>query len=193
MDLGWRVSLVCAWGTSSSVGSAACSGLRWVALLCSGTTSWVTVQADLIAEGLLGLQRNTSASLLSSELLGVGHHRQRRRKLWRGWFHLDGSVFRWMAVQCSDQFVVVGWRWSVCLCWVVARVDVPIRSARLVFFLWVGVFRCMLMSQSNRPKLFLFTFVQSGLYLLFNIIGSSLAWFVSKKIESYMCYMFCPS
>jgi hypothetical protein len=40
------------------------------------------------------------------------------------------------------------------------------------------------MSQSNWPVLFYLLFAQSEFILLFNIIGSSSVWFVSKKKES---------
>jgi len=49
----------------------------WWWLVQCGTSSSEAAQADLIAEGLHGLQR---LALLSSGLLGAGHRRQRRRK-----------------------------------------------------------------------------------------------------------------
>ena len=51
----------------------------------------------------------------------------------------------------------------------------------LFFLLFELEFPCVLMSQSNPLELYVFIFIQSGLHLLCNIIGSSLARFVSKK------------
>ena len=55
------------------------------------------------------------------------------------------------------------------------------RPELLFFLLFELEFRCVLMSQSNPLELYVFIFTESRLHLLCNIIGSSLARFVSKK------------